>query len=121
MTVETTHPNVAAGQQSQSWAVAGHLSAFLMFFGVPAPIGPLVVWLIRRDDPYVERQAKEALNFNLSYLLYAIVAGVSVVLLVGLIALPVVFIAWFVLVISASVAASHGEDYRYPGILRFVA
>ena len=53
-------------------------------------------------------------------LIYGIVAAFAIILVVGLLALPVVAVAWFVLVIVASVAASHGEDYRYPFTIRFI-
>ena len=106
-------------REAQNWAMGAHLSAFIMFFGIPSLVGPLAVWLIKKDDPFVEAQAKEALNFNISFLIYGIVAAFAIILVVGLIALPVVAVAWFVLVIVASVAASHGEDYRYPFTSRF--
>ena len=74
----------------------------------------------RDDDPYVEAQAKEALNFNISFMIYAIVAGLAIFLLIGILALPIVLIAWFVYVIIGSMAASRGEDYRYPLTMRFI-
>jgi uncharacterized Tic20 family protein len=106
---------------SRNLAMVSHLSAFVAFFGIPSLVGPLVLWLLNRDDPYVEGQAKEALNFNISFLLYGVVAAISIVLLVGLLALPAVLITWFVLVIVASVKAANGEDYRYPVTIRFVS
>jgi uncharacterized Tic20 family protein len=91
-----------------------------MFLGIPALVGPFVVWLWKRDIPYVDEQGKEALNFNISFLLYGIASAVLIILLVGLLLLPIVFVTWFVLVIVASVRASAGEDYRYPFTLRFI-
>ena len=78
------------------------------------------MWLLRRDDPYTEYHAKEALNFNISFMIWAILAGLSILLLVGLILLPAVLITWFVLVIRAAIKTSAGEDYRYPLTMRFV-
>jgi uncharacterized Tic20 family protein len=107
--------------ESRNWATFAHLSAFVMFLGIPSLLGPLVVWLAKKDDPYVEAQAKEALNFNISMLIYAIAAGISVLLLVGLIALPAVFITWFVLVVVAAIRSADGEQYRYPFTIRLVS
>ena len=106
--------------ESRNWAVVGHLSAFIQFIGIPAFIGPLVVWLIRKDDPYAADQAREALNFNLSILIYLILSFLAIILLVGLILIPLVLIAWFVLTIVAAVNASNGTTYRYPFTIRFV-
>jgi hypothetical protein len=111
----------SGGMDSKNKAVFAHLSAFLTFVGIPAPIGPLVAWLVLKDqDAFAADQAKEALNFNLSFLLYSIVAGVSLLVLVGFILLPVVLILWFIFPILAAVAASRGEWYRYPLTLRIV-
>lgn len=106
---------------SRNWAVIGHLSAFVQFLGIPAFLGPLVVWLIRKDDPFSEDQAKEALNFNLSVLIYLILSALAIILLIGLILLPMVLIFWFVFVIIAAVNASNNVAYRYPLTIRFIS
>ena len=107
--------------ESRNWAVLGHLSAFVQFIGIPAFLGPLVIWLIRKDDPFAADQAKEALNFNLSVLIYLIIAGLAILLLIGLVLLPIILIAWFVLVIVAAVNASNSVAYRYPLTIRFIS
>ena len=121
ITPNPTATNYGISSDSRNLALLSHLSAFITFVGIPSVVGPLVMWLLNRDDPYVEAQAKEALNFNISFALYGIVAAISIILLVGLLALPAVLITWFVLVIVASVKAANGESYRYPLTIRFVA
>lgn len=125
MTTETTPTTLTRASEvpseSRNLAMLAHLSAFIAFAGVPSLVGPLVIWLLKKDDPYVERQARQALNFNISFLIYGIVAAVSVILLIGLIALPAVLVTWLVLVIVASTRASNGEDYRYPFTIEFVS
>lgn len=115
----TPTPDPAA---SRNWAMAGHLSAFTVFLGVPLPaLGPLVVWLVKRgEDAYAEWHAREALNFNLSVMLYTIASAILILALVGIILLPVVLVSWFVLVIVGAVKASNNEYYRYPLTIRFV-
>lgn len=117
---ETYPTTYEVSSNSRNLAMASHLSAFVAFFGIPSLVGPLVLWLLNRDDPFVEAQAKEALNFNISFLLYGVAAAISIILLVGLVALPAVLVTWFVLVIVAAVKAANGEDYRYPFTIRFV-
>ena len=125
MTTETTTPETfttyEVSSDSRNLAMLAHLSAFITFVGIPSLVGPLVVWLLKKDDPFVEAQAKNALNFNISFLIYGIVAAISVILLVGFVALPAVLVTWFVLVIVASVKAANGEDYRYPFTIQFVS
>ena len=60
------------------------------------------------------------MNLNISFFLYGLVAAISIILLVGIIALPAVVVTWFVLVIVASVKAANGENYRYPFTIQFV-
>lgn len=123
MTSTTADDRAAAeaGAESRNWATLTHLSAFVLFFGIPSFLGPLVAWVVKKDDPYVADQAKEALNFNLSFLVYALVAGFSIILAIGILLLPAVLVTWFALVIVATVRTSQGETYRYPFTLRLVS
>lgn len=95
------------------------LSGFIIPFG--SILGPLIIWLIKRDEmSFVNDQAKEALNFNISMTIYAIVAGMLIFVAIGIVLLPVVLIAWLVLTIMAAVKANEGVAYRYPLTLRLV-
>lgn len=106
---------------SRNWGVLTHLSAFVMLFGIPAVIGPVILWAIKKQgDPFVDFHGKEAVNFNISFLIYAVVSAVLLLLLVGVILLPLVLLTWFVLVIVASVKAGAGEYYRYPFTIRWI-
>jgi len=110
------------GKDDRNWAVVAHLSAFTGHF-IPFGhiLGPLVIWLIKRgSSPFVDDQAKEALNAQISYTLYAAVAGILVFVLIGIPLLIAIWIADVVLVILAAVAASKGTAFRYPLILRLV-
>jgi uncharacterized Tic20 family protein len=99
-----------------------HLAAFAFFicpFG--NVIGPLVVWLVKRDQSaFVADQGKEALNFNISVLLAALVCGVLVFILIGILLGVALFIFWLAMTIVAAIKASEGARYRYPFTLRLV-
>ncbi len=113
---------------SRNLGVVAHLSALVALAGVPSFIGPLVVWVLQRDrDPFVAEQAREALNFNLSLLVYAGAAVAVSILTIGLgllVVIPaaiVAALAWLVLTVLAAVRAAEGKTYRYPLTLRLVA
>lgn len=117
--------------QERTWGMATHLSALVMFLGLPSLLGPLVVWLIKKDEsPFVDDQGKESLNFNLSVFLYSILGGILMVVIgivtlgLGLIVLApvalVAAIAWLVLTVVAAVRAADGQAYRYPLTIRFI-
>ena len=112
----------AADQAVRNTAVAAHLSTFA---GLVVPfgsvIGPLAVWLTRRDrDPFIDDAGRETLNFGISLAIYGAVALVGALVLVGIPLLIVGVIAWVVLASLAAVKASQGQPYRYPLTLRLV-
>lgn len=113
---------------TRTWQVVAHLSALVMLVGIPSLFGPLVVWLVRRQDPEVEPHAREALNFHLSLTIYGFAAAIAILLLsfvlIGLIlAIPVglaFIVAVFVFPILGAMRAGSGELYSYPFNLRLI-
>jgi uncharacterized protein len=120
---EPAAPGATPTQDERTWGMIAHLSAFVAFLVpiVGGVLGPLVVWLARRDrSPFVATQAKEALNFNLSVLIAAVLCWILVFVLIGILLGVGLFIAWLALTIIAAIKASEGIDYRYPVSLRLV-
>ena len=121
-------PKATEASDTTTWAMAAHLTALAaLIVGLPF-VGPLIIYLMKKENPFVRRHAAEALNFNLSIMLYTLILGIVTVILlfliIGILLFPlffVLFIAWLVLVIMAAVAASRGEEYRYPLTIRFVS
>jgi uncharacterized protein len=99
-----------------------HLSAlFGLIIGLNW-LGPLVVYLVKKDEhPFIADQSREALNFNLSVFIYVLVSIVLIFIVIGFLLLPVIGIAWLILTIIASVRANNGEAYRYPLTIKFVS
>ena len=98
-----------------------HLLSFVAAYLALGFVAPLVVLLVFGPrSAYVRAHAVESLNFNLSWLLYAIVAGVLAFLLISIPILIALGIAYVVLVIIATVQANNGQLYRYPLTIRFI-
>ncbi|WP_246649622.1 DUF1707 and DUF4870 domain-containing protein [Nonomuraea coxensis] len=95
-------------------AAAGHL---LLALGFPI-VGPLILLLAAgKTSPYIRRHAVEALNFQLT------VVGATILLpftIIGVVLLPVIWVAAFVLSIVAGVNSLTEGDYRYPLTVRLV-
>lgn len=115
----------------QMWRVLAHASALIQFIGIPSFVGPLLVWLLRRDDPVVAPHARQALNFQLSLIIYfavgLVVAFLAAITIVGLILsaiiiafLVVLIVAEIIFAIMATLAASKGQLYRYPMNLNLI-
>lgn len=95
------------------WSVLSHVSIFVF-----AVFGPLIIWLVRKDDsPFTSEHAKEALNFQLTVLIANVVLAFTCVLI------PLAFvvsIAAWVYAIMAAVEANNGRIYRYPYTFRMI-
>ncbi len=107
----------------RTWNVLCHATALAGFF-VPWAghiLGPLIVWLAKRgDSPEIDEHGKESLNFQISMLIYNVIAGLLCLVLVGFIILAILHILNLVLVIVASIQASEGKFYRYPITIRLI-
>lgn len=103
----------------RNWAMLAH------FLGiVPIPLvgilGPLVILLIKKSEStFVEANAREAMNFQITVLISVVISIWLCLFLIGFLLLAVIFVANFILVISAALKAKNGENFRYPVSLRF--
>ncbi len=112
------HDPAQVPSDSRGWAAAAHL---IPFVGLSF-LAPLIIWLIKRDeDAFVEHHSREALNFQISFLIYMIVSGILIIILIGIVLIIVVGIFGLVVMIVAGVKAATGQMYRYPLIIRFVS
>jgi len=109
-------------RDERTWAMICHLSALsVVFTGLGLVLGPLIVWLIKKEDmPFVDEQGKEALNFQITMLLAYIVSAILMIVLIGFLMLFVVGIFDLVMTIIASIKANDGEHYKYPLTLRLI-
>jgi uncharacterized protein len=117
--METT----TSSRDVKTWNVLCHATALAGFF-VPWAghiLGPLIVWLAKRSDsPEIDEHGKESLNFQISMLIYNVIAGVLCLVLIGFVILGILHILKLVLVIVASIQASEGKFYRYPITIRLI-
>jgi uncharacterized Tic20 family protein len=107
------------------WAMFCHLAGLGGFLPVAPILGgiiaPLIIWQIKKDDfKFVDEQGKEAVNFQISIVIYALVAGLLCLACIGFFLLPAVYIFDLVFLLIAAVKANNGEHYRYPLTIRFI-
>ncbi len=125
--METSYPPASVSAHAlanvRTWSAFCHASALLgVFLHVPGHLlGPLIVWLAKRDDsPEIDAHGKEALNFQISMLIYNMIAVVFCLILIGFVFLLVLWVLNAVFVIIAAIQASDGKFYRYPMTIRFI-
>ncbi len=122
------------GQLERNWAMGCHLAALAFYIGIPFGniLGPLIIWLLKRNEyGLVDEQGKQALNFQISFMIYAI-AGIALAIIFALIPLLVeaayivivicvflLFLLDLILIIVATVKTANGEYYKYPLAIQF--
>jgi len=129
----------------RQWAAGAHVLALTLailtawLVGMAGVVGAGIVYFIKRDDsPFAAAHAREAINFNLSMLLYSAAAAVIAFLLVGatvltlgigliltapaglvlILAICGIAVLWLVCSVIAAFKAWNGEHYRYPLTIR---
>jgi uncharacterized Tic20 family protein len=119
-------PDAAAG--SRIAAILAHLSApiaALVSAGWLSLLGPLVVWLVKKDDPLTRRAAAGAFNFNLSFWLLYLVSWVLIFTVVGaVIGIPMLVVLFLVSVwchVKGAIRASDNRAYDYPFQIRVLS
>ncbi len=110
-------------QSARTWAMICHVAGLGGYF-IPIAgsiILPLVIWLLKRDEhPFIDDQGKEALNFQITLILYWVVAGILVLLLVGFLLFLLIPLYQILMIAIAAVKSRAGDRYRYPFIIRFL-
>lgn len=99
-----------------------HLLALLTGF-----LGTLILWLVKKDTSrFVDFHGKEAINFQITLLIYVFSLMAFGIVTMGagmLIAVPLIIvlsIAAFVFELMACLAANRGEWHRYPMTIRLI-
>ena len=107
-----------ASSDDRNLAMLTHLSGFI--FSV---IVPLIVWLMhkdRADKAYLVKEAKEALNFQITVLIGYVICWILTVIVIGALLTPLLWLFNLVFCIIAAVKVSSDGNYRYPFALRLV-
>jgi uncharacterized Tic20 family protein len=109
--------------EDRTWGILTHAAALVGFI-VPFGnvLGPLLVWAIKKEDSqFVDDNGKRALNFQITWTVLLVVAALLVVVGIGLLVVPLLAIAWLILVILAIVRASDEQVYDYPLTLDLIS
>lgn len=94
-------------------AILSHVLS-IFFWIIPA----LVIYLVKKDESkWVAEHAKEALNFQITWSIVAILMAISIV---GLVVIWIVPIFTTILCIVATIKASENNMYRYPATWRLI-
>ncbi len=111
------------GKDARMWAMFCHLAGLA---GILVPmigniVAPLIVWQIKKEeDPFIDEQGKEAVNFQISMSLYMVICIPLCFICIGAFLVPAVALFYLIFLLIAAVNANNGHHYRYPLIIRFI-
>ena len=111
------YPLATPTSDERTLGILSHILSIVPGVGI---LGPLVIFLIKKDSQFVGENAKESLNFQITVYLALIIGGITAVIVIGIFILFAVGIVDLVLVIIATIKARENKIYRYPINLRLI-
>jgi uncharacterized Tic20 family protein len=120
---ESIGPTTLPSEEARKWAMICHLVALvgLLGNGIGFVIGPLVVWLLKKDeDPFIDEQGKESVNFQITMMIAALISVGLMLILIGFLLITIVLAMMVIFPIIGAMKANAGEHYRYPLTIRFI-
>jgi uncharacterized Tic20 family protein len=109
-------------------SILAHLSApiaALLSAGSLSLLGPLLVWLVKKGDPYARRAAAGAFNFNLTFWLLYLISWLLIFTVIGaVVGIPLIIVLFLVSAwchIKGAVRAADDRPYDYPFQIRVLS
>jgi uncharacterized protein len=109
-------------QQTRQWAFILHLSVLAGFL-VPLAglVVPIVIWQLKKYDlPGIDAHGKNAVNWIISAIIYAVVSVPLVFVIIGIPMLMALGALGVVFPIIAGIKANDGELWKYPMSIPFL-
>ncbi|MCB1749458.1 MAG: DUF4870 domain-containing protein [Gammaproteobacteria bacterium] len=113
----TSCDDATARRRAALCHLAGLLGYVVPFGNVVATLACWYAW--RDGHAYIEQQGREAINFQLTILVYLLLAFALALALLGLVMVPLIALLHVVASLVAAYRARAGVAWRYPVTLRF--
>ena len=104
-----------ANKNDTTMPVLAHVLGIVVGF-----LGPLIIMLVAEDEN-AKNHAKEALNWQISLIIYMIVAFILIFIFIGILLIIALAVLNVVFGIMAAVKAGEGKLWKYPLAIRFFA
>lgn len=104
------------GKESKNTAVLIWIGTLFLGF-----IPSLIIYLVKKDDPYILDQSKEALNWSITAAIGYVAAIILTFVLIGFLAFAALGICHLVFCVMGAMGASNGKAFRVPFALRLIS
>ena len=107
-------------REINQWCMFMHLG---LLAGYAVPLGgfivPIVLWQLKKDvSPQIDQHGRLVASAMVAFVLYGILAGLLILVVVGVFLLPVVGICGVLFPIIGGIKANDGEYWPYPLVPR---
>jgi len=101
---------------SKFWLITLHLSNFFCIVVIP-----LIIWAWKKDeDPEIDKQGKDVINFQLSMTIYLFASSILVFVLGGIVFLLALGGYITIITIINTMKVITDNDYKYPLTIKFL-
>jgi uncharacterized Tic20 family protein len=116
----TPFSEAASNLDGKSYSVLMHLSQLCSFIiPLSGMVIPLVMWLLKKDDPYIDAQGKVIINWLVSAIIYFAVSVALTVIVIGAFLLVALAACAIIFAILGALRANDGVIRNYPLAIRF--
>ena len=107
---------------NRNYSMLMHLSQFCCFI-VPILgwVVPLIMWITKQDDAYIDQQGKVIFNWVISSFIYSMICVVLMFLIIGFFMMAALVICSIIFTILGAINAKDGIIRNYPMTIRFFA
>ncbi len=105
----------AVPQDSKNLAVLNWVGTIFLGF-----LPGLILYLVQKEDDYVQDQSKEALNWSITLLFGYCIAFFLSFLVIGLFLFPILGLVHLIFCILGIVGTQKGETFRVPYAIRLI-
>lgn len=114
--------NEYRSKDERTWGMLCHiLSLAGLVIPLGSVIGPLVMWLIKKEEShFVDTQGKESLNFQLTILVAVLMCIPLAFIIIGIPIAILLSILSIVFPIMGGIKANEGKNYKYPYSIKFI-
>lgn len=118
---ETSLSEAASNMDSKTYAMLLHLSQFCSFI-IPLAglVVPVVMWITKKEDSYIDEQGKVVANWIISSLIYFAISLMLMLVVIGVFTLIALLICSIIFTVMGAVRANDGIIKNYPLSIRFI-
>lgn len=118
---ETSLSEAASNIDNKTYAMLLHLSQFCSFvIPLAGLVVPVVMWITKKEDSYIDEQGKVVANWIISSLIYFAISLALMLVVIGAFTLIALLICSIIFTVMGAVRANDGIIKNYPLSIRFI-